>query len=113
MVMVYTPNRGDILWLQFNPQSGHEQSGRRPALVISPKSYNSKVGLALMCPITLKPKGYPFEVSIPTNLPIEGVILSDQIKSLDWQSRQAEYICELPEESLVDVITKLHLLIEL
>jgi mRNA interferase MazF len=107
----YVPDRGDLVWLQFNPQSGHEQAGKRPALVVSPAAYNGKVGLSLLCPITSKRKGYPFEVVIPQDLPIEGVILADQVKSLDWQSRQAEFICKMPQETLSEVILKLDLLI--
>jgi mRNA interferase MazF len=86
----YIPDRGELVWLQFDPQAGHEQSGRRPAVVISPVSYNKKVGLALFCPVTTRIKGYPFEVEIPKELPIDEVILSDQLKSLDWQSRETQ-----------------------
>ncbi|HRS02465.1 MAG TPA: endoribonuclease MazF, partial [Bacteroidota bacterium] len=90
----YIPDRGDIVWLEFNPQSGHEQKGRRPAIVLSPYEYNLKVGLALFCPITSQVKGYPFEVSLPERFPINGVIISDQIKSLDWKVRNAEFIAK-------------------
>lgn len=107
----YIPDRGDLVWIQFNPQSGHEQSGKRPALVLSPVPYNGKVGLALFCPVTSKAKGYPFGVVIPQDLPIEGVILSDQVKSLDWQSRQAKFICRVPRETLNEVLSKVDLLI--
>ncbi|MFM1655846.1 endoribonuclease MazF [Brevibacillus sp. B_LB10_24] len=107
----YVPDRGDLVWLQFNPQAGHEQAGKRPALVISPAAYNGKVGLSLLCPVTSKIKGYPFEVIIPQDLPIEGVILSDQVKSLDWQSRQATFICKVPDETLAEVVSKMELLI--
>lgn len=107
----YVPDRGDLVWLQFNPQAGHEQAGKRPALVVSPASYNGKVGLSLLCPVTSKQKGYPFEVVIPQDLPIEGVILADQVKSLDWQSRQAVFICKVPQITLSDVVAKLDLLI--
>lgn len=107
----YIPDRGDLVWLQFNPQSGHEQAGKRPALIISPAAYNGKVGLSLLCLVTSKIKGYPFEVIIPQSLPIEGAILSDQLKSLDWQSRQATFICKLPAETVSEVISKLDLLI--
>lgn len=107
----YIPDRGDLVWLQFNPKSGHEQSGKRSALVLSPATYNGKVGLALFCPVTSKAKGYPFEVMIPQDLPIEGVILSDQIKSLDWQSRGARFICRVPQETLDEVLQKVELLI--
>jgi mRNA interferase MazF len=88
--MAYIPARGDIIWLTFNPQAGHEQAGRRPALVLSPSEYNEKVWLAILCPITSQIKGYPFEVEIPDGLPVTGVVLADQGKSLDWKARQAE-----------------------
>lgn len=107
----YVPDRGDLVWLQFNPQAGFEQAGKRPALVISPSAYNGKVGLSLLCPVTSKIKGYPFEVSIPQDLPIDGVILSDQVKSLDWQSRQATFICKVPAGTLTEVVSKIELLI--
>ncbi|PWH12837.1 MAG: endoribonuclease MazF [Anaerolineae bacterium] len=109
--MAYIPNRGDIVWITFNPQAGHEQAGRRPALVLSPSAYNGKVGLAILCPITSQVKNYPFEVIIPDGLKISGAILSDQVKSLDWRARQAEFICKLPESSLDEVLQKLGTLI--
>ena len=111
MVEQYIPERGDLVWLQFTPKSGHEQAGKRPALVISPASYNRKVGLSLFCPVTSKRKGYPFEVSLPQDLPIEGVILSDQVKSLDWQYRQATFICKVSKETLTEVVSKIQLLL--
>ena len=86
---VYIPERGDAVWMSFTPQAGHEQAGRRPAVVLSPKSYNQKVGLAIFCPITNQIKGYPFEVILPPEIGVTGVILSDQVKSLDWTARQA------------------------
>lgn len=104
---MYIPERGDIIWLTFNPQAGREQAGRRPALVLSPAAYNGKVGLTILCPITSQIKGYPFEVLIPPKMKISGVILSDQIKSLDWKARQAELICRLPESALNEVLQKL------
>lgn len=107
----YIPARGDVIWLSFSPQSGHEQSGHRPAIVVSPKEYNAKAGLALCCPITSKIKGYPFEVKITVKNKIDGVILSDQIKSMDWEERQAKYISAAPKEILEDVIKKMNLLI--
>lgn len=107
----YVPDRGDLVWLQFNPQSVHEQTGKHPALVISPIAYNSKVGLSLLCPVTSRIKGYPFEIIIPQDLPIEGVILSDQVKSLDWQSREATFICKIPDTTLAEVVSKIELLI--
>jgi mRNA interferase MazF len=112
-VKTYIPDRGDIIWITLNPQAGHEQAGRRPALVISPDAYNRKVGLAIMCPITSQIKGYPFEVKIPDELNISGVILSDQIKNLDWKARNAEFICKLPEEVTREVLKKLNTLIRI
>ncbi|MGB9868301.1 MAG: endoribonuclease MazF [Bacillota bacterium] len=107
----YVPDRGDVVWLQFVPQAGHEQSGTRSVLVISPKSYNGKVGLALFCPITSKVKGYPFEVLLPAGLKISGAVLADQIKSLDWKARQAQYICTVPGEVVTEVIGKIQALL--
>jgi mRNA interferase MazF len=109
--MSWTPERGDIVWITMSPTVGHEQSGRRPALVVSPSSYNGKVGLAILCPITSQVKGYPFEVQIPAGLPIEGVVLSDQAKSLDWRSRTAELICKAPAESTTAVLQKMGTLV--
>src|SRR5256885_16000123 len=94
--MAYAPDQGDAVWVTFNPQAGHEQAGRRPALVLSPSAYNRKVGLAILCPITNQIKGYPFEIRIPEGLKVTGTILSDQVKNLDWKARQAEFICRLP-----------------
>ena len=107
----YVPERGDIVWITLNPQAGHEQAGRRPALVLSPKIYNIKSRLAILCPITNQVKGYPFEVPIPDNLPVKGVILADQVKSLDWKIREATLICKLPEETVSDVLQKLETLL--
>jgi len=103
----YVPDRGDVVWITFAPQAGHKQAGRRPAVVLSPAAYNGKVGLALLCPITNQVKGYPFEVAVPAGLPVTGVVLSDQIKSLDWRVRQAERMCLLPQSSLTEVLQKL------
>ncbi len=107
----YAPERGDIIWITLHPQAGHEQAGRRPALVISPAAYNGKVGLSILCPITNQRKGYPFEVIIPRGIKITGVILSDQIKNLDWKARKAEFICKLPKEATKEVLKKLNTLI--
>ena len=92
----YVPQRGDIVWITLNPQAGHEQSGRRPAVVLSPGTYNEKAELAVLCPVTNQIKGYPFEVLVPAGLPVFGAILADQVKSLDWRDRDAEWICTLP-----------------
>lgn len=107
----YVPERGDIVWLTFNPQAGHEQAGRRPALVLSPVAYNKKVGLAIFCPVTNQVKGYPFEVLIPRGLKISGAILTDQVKSLDWKIRNVEFICNIPEEITKTVLKKLNTLL--
>lgn len=105
--MTYIPARGDVVWITFNPQAGHEQAGRRPAVVISPAAYNAQVGLAIFCPITSKVKNYPFEVLIPDDLTINGVVLSDQIKSLDWKARQIEFILKLPTFIMEEILQKL------
>jgi mRNA interferase MazF len=105
--MAYVPDRGDAIWITLDPHAGHEQAGRRPAVVLSPASYNGKVGLALLCPVTNQIKGYPFEALLPAGLPVTGVVLADQIKSLDWLARRAEWICRLPEATIIEVLQKL------
>jgi mRNA interferase MazF len=105
--MAKVPDRGDVVWISMNPQAGHEQAGRRPALVLSPSSYNGKVGLAILCPITSQVKGYPFEVLIPDGLPVTGAVLSDQAKSLDWSARRAELACRVPRDTVQQVLLKL------
>ncbi|MBS3753816.1 MAG: endoribonuclease MazF [Anaerolineales bacterium] len=107
----YIPERGDVIWLAFDPQAGHKQAGRRPALVLSPAAYNGKVGLATLCPITSQIKGYPFDVNIPQGLPIEGVILADQVKNMDWEIRKAELIFRLPSQIVNEVLKKINLLL--
>lgn len=107
----YIPDQGDLVWLDFDPQTGHEQSGKKPALVISPASYNDAVGLAVMCPITSKIKGYPFEVILSKKFKINGAILSDQIKSLDWRFRKAKFISKVPPEIIKETIEKIHAII--
>ncbi|MDP6525114.1 MAG: endoribonuclease MazF [Kiritimatiellia bacterium] len=107
----YYPKRGDVVWISFNPQAGHEQAGHRPAVVLSPESYNRKVGLAIVCPVTKQVKGYPFEVIIPDGLKASGAILSDQVKSLDWRKRKASRLCSLPETTVRQVLNKLGTLI--
>ena len=106
----YVPERGDIVWLNFNPQTGHEQKGKRPAIVISPKEYNEKTGLGLFCPITSAIKDYPFEVKI-ANQKINGVVLSDQIKSLDWKTRKIKLIIEGTSNIVDEVIDKVSVLL--
>jgi mRNA interferase MazF len=110
---VYVPDRGDVVWLAFTPQAGREQAGRRPAVVLTPARYNDKAGLAICCPITSQAKGYPFEVTLPAGLPVSGVILADQVKSLDWRSRRATLIARLPDDGLEDVLLKLGVLLAL
>jgi mRNA interferase MazF len=105
------PNRGDLVWVSLNPRAGHEQAGRRPAIVLSPVEYNSRVGLALMCPVTSRAKGYPFEVALPTDLDVTGVILADQIKNLDWRARRAEFACRAPKSVTDEVLGKLSTLL--
>lgn len=109
--MTYIPSRGDIVWLSFSPQTGSEHAGRRPAIVLSPASYNGKVGLAIFCPITSQRKGYPFEVVLPQDIPVSGVVLSDQVKSLDWRSRNAQFACQVPHETIGEVLQKVATLI--
>lgn len=111
MPRAHCPKRGDIVWLTFAPQVGHEQAGHRPALTLSPEPYNKKVGLAIFCPITTQIKGYPFEVPIPPGLKAAGVVLSDQVKSLDWQARSAQFCCKVPESTLSEVLNKLGVLL--
>ena len=111
MAPPYVPARGDLVWLQFAPQVGHEQAGLRPALVISPISYNRRVGLALCCPVTSQVKGYPFEVLLPSGLDVEGAILSDQIKSLDWRVRKARRIGRAPSGVLEETVAKIFALV--
>jgi len=108
----YVPERGDVVWISLNPQAGHEQAGRRPAVVVSPRSYNAKVGLGLFCPITSHAKGYPFEVSLPEGLSVNGVILADQVKSLDWRVREVEFAGDLPASTSAEVVGKLASLLE-
>ena len=103
----YVPRCGDVVWITLNPQAGYEQEGRRPAVVLSPQSYNGKTGLAIFCPITNQIKGYPFEVVIPAGLSVARAVLSDQVKSLDWRARNAELICTLPTETISEVLQKL------
>ena len=111
MVRRYIPDRGDIVWLEFNPQAGYEQAGHRPALVVSPKAYNEKVGLALFCPISSNVKGYPFEVVLPEKHKVSGAILSDQVKSLDWQVRNAKWLACAPKNVLEEVLAKIQTLL--
>ncbi|MBI4375258.1 MAG: endoribonuclease MazF [Elusimicrobia bacterium] len=107
----FTPDRGDLIWLEFYPQAGREQMGRRPALVLSPRLYNRKTGLALVCPVTSRIKGYPFEVPLPGGLKIQGAVLSDQVKSLDWRIRKAKRAAKVDEPVVAEVLGKLSALL--
>ena len=108
----YIPSRGDLVWLQFAPQTGHEQSGRRPAVIVSPATYNEKVGLCLCCPVTRRVKGYPFEVPLPDGLQIAGVVLCDQLKSLDWKARNVSLIGALPGRAIRQIQAMVLVLIQ-
>ena len=108
----YVPERGDVVWLQFNPQAGHEQAGHRPVLVVSPKAYNDPVGLALVCPITSQVKGYPFEVLLPDGFEVEGVVLADQLKSLDWRARKARRLARAPRVVVREALGKIQALVD-
>lgn len=107
------PDSGELIWLSFEPQAGREQAGRRPALVLSPSNYNHASGLALVCPVASRAKGYPFEVALPQGAPVSGVILVDHIKSLDWRARNAGPIGRVPPEVLAEVQDRLASLIGL
>jgi len=110
--MAYIPDRGDVVWISLDPQAGHEQSGHRPVLVLSPASYNGKVGLMLCCPITNQVKSYPFEVVIRDNPNVSGVVLADQVKSLDWQARCAKKKGKVSQAVLDETLNKLKVVIE-
>lgn len=107
----YVPDRGDIVWLQFNPQAGHEQAGHRPALVLSPASYNRRSGLMLCCPMTSQRKGYPFEVVIEMETDRESVVLADQVKSLDWKVRKAVKKGTASVDVIAETLSKLQTLL--
>ena len=111
MMSNYIPQKGDVVWINMHPQAGHEQAGRRPAIVLSPRAYNAKVGLALFCPVTNQIKGYPFEVIIPSGLKVTGAILSDQVKSLDWKIRNTEYYSKVSETVVLEIFKKLSTLL--
>lgn len=113
MRAVYVPDAGDLIWLTFDPQAGHEQRGRRPALVLSPRVYNEKAQLAVACPITSRAKGYPFEVAVPEGGPVTGVVLADHLKSLDWKERRAEFAGKLAPSALAGVRERLRPLLGL
>ena len=107
----FVPDRGDVVWLNFHPSHGHEQAGRRPAIVLSPADYNARAGLAIVCPVTGRVKHYPFEVAIPEGEGIRGAVLSDQIRSVDWKVRKAKLICRLSMPVTWQVLNKLNTLL--
>lgn len=107
----YVPDRGDVVWLNFDPQSGREQAGHRPALVLSPAAYNSRTGLMVVCPITSRVKGYPFEVPVLGDPGISGAVLADHVKSVDWKARRAKKKGQLSPPVVRQVLGKLHALI--
>lgn len=107
MFMRLPVERGDLVWLDFDPQAGHEQAGRRAAFVLSPSAYNRKTGLMLCCPVTSQVKGYPFEVPLGDAATVQGVVLADQVKSLDWQVRRAEKRERVSKEVLDEVVGKI------
>lgn len=107
----YIPDRGHVVWLDFIPQAGHEQMGRRPAIVLSPRKYN-KIGLSICCPVTSRTKGYPFEVALPAGLSVTGVVLCDQVKNVDWQARNAEYAAKVSSRLLHAIVERILTLID-
>jgi len=113
VVRAYVPDAGDLVWLTFDPQAGHEQRGRRPALILSPRVYNAKARLAIACPITSHAKGYPFEIALPEDGKVRGVVLADHVKNLDWNARRAVFATAVPPEVLTDVRERLRVLLGL
>jgi mRNA interferase MazF len=111
MVKAYVPEKGDIVLLDFDPQTGKEQAGERPSVVVSPKEYNQKIGLAIFCPITSKIKGYPFEVLLDPGLKTKGVVLSDHVKNFDWQARNVRFLEKISRKNLQEVLVKLQMLL--
>lgn len=112
MPAIYIPEAGDIVWLNFTPQTGHEQAGRRPAVVLSPKAYNNKTGLMVCVPITNQIKGYPFEVLLSIS-ETSGAALADQVKNLDWRSRQAQYKGKINAMEMQQIKAKIAALLQL
>jgi mRNA interferase MazF len=107
------PDAGDLVWLTFDPQAGHEQRGRRPALILSPRAYNTKTSLAIACPVTSHAKSYPFEVSLPDDGRVTGVVLADHVKNLDWNARHVEFAATAPADVLTDVSERLRVVLGL
>ncbi|CAA9503685.1 MAG: Programmed cell death toxin MazF [uncultured Solirubrobacterales bacterium] len=106
------PDRGDVIWLELDPQAGREQAGRRPAVVLSPASYNAPTSRALCVPITTKAKGYPFEVALPSDFPIQGVAFADQVTCLEWRARRARPVAVLPAGVLAPLLARTRALLE-
>lgn len=113
VVKNYVPESGEVVWLEFDPQTGHEQKGTRPALVLSPSGYNAKTGLMVCCPIANQVKGYPFEVAISGNSAVAGVVLADQVKNLDWQAGNAKYKGRISADQMQEVRGKIKALLEI
>ena len=109
----YVPERGDLVWLIFDPEAGHGRAGRYPVLVLSPALYNRRASLALVCPISNQVKGYPFEVALPQGLSISGVVLADHVNSADWVARHAQFTGKAPPEVIAEVTAKLRPLLRL
>ena len=109
----YVPDAGDVVWIDFTPQAGHEQAGRRPAVVLSSRIYNERAGLAVLCAVTSHVKNYPFEVQLPAGSKIRGAILADQLKSVDWRQRRAEKFGRISPAILDDVRQRISVLIGL
>jgi mRNA interferase MazF len=107
----HCPDRGDIIWLDFDPRAGHEQAGRRPALVLTPRLYNQRTGLCLVCPVTSQQKGYPFEVPLPLDSRVSGAILADHIKSVDWSARHATMITRAEDRVVAAVLRRVRALL--
>jgi len=105
------PDRGDVIMVSFSPQSGHEQAGRRPGVVLSPRQYNEKIGLAIVCPVTSKVKGFPFEVELPPGMKTHGVVLADHVRSIDWRAREATIIEKLSNDVLSKIQDRILVLI--
>lgn len=109
----YQPERGDFIYLDFTPQAGTEQAGRRPALVLSPQNFNIATGLALVCPLTSQVKGGGFEVAVPRGSGLSGVVLTDHLRSVDWIVRKASFHSKAPEDLLMDVLARLEAILDL
>jgi len=108
----YTPERGDLIFVNLSPNGGHEQKGKRPAVVLSPRSYNQKTGMAIVVPVTSRVKGYPFESPLPENIKVSGVALCDQLRQIDWEFRKAQFLDRVPDGTLKIILAKSRALLE-